>query len=206
MTTVDRPDVHAIAIEGTFDDCQDIVKALFDDLAFRDELRALRRQFDQLGAHPRADRLLFHRRRRARRAGSADVLRRADRQFRRRARRLLRQAHGAADRAPDRRDQRERHSRARRSPAASTSRRASSRRNRRRWTSRCPRISSGCCSRPMAATPSAVRALMGALDQRRRIRDRARGARAHPRRFRRCPRSRARLRGGDGAASIARAA
>ena len=38
MTTVDKPGVHAIAIEGSFDDCQDIVKALFNDLAFRDEL------------------------------------------------------------------------------------------------------------------------------------------------------------------------
>jgi threonine synthase len=39
MTTVDRPNVHAIAIEGAFDDCQSIVKALFNDLAFRDEMR-----------------------------------------------------------------------------------------------------------------------------------------------------------------------
>jgi threonine synthase len=39
MTTVDRPGVHAIAIEGAFDDCQDVVKALFNDLSFRDELR-----------------------------------------------------------------------------------------------------------------------------------------------------------------------
>jgi threonine synthase len=38
MTTVDKPGVHAIAIRGSFDDCQDIVKALFNDLAFRDEL------------------------------------------------------------------------------------------------------------------------------------------------------------------------
>jgi threonine synthase len=38
MTTVNKPGVHAIAVEGTFDDCQDIVKALFNDLAFRDEL------------------------------------------------------------------------------------------------------------------------------------------------------------------------
>jgi threonine synthase len=38
MTTLDKPGVHAIAIEGTFDDCQDIVKALFNDLAFRDEM------------------------------------------------------------------------------------------------------------------------------------------------------------------------
>ena len=31
MTTVDSPNAHAIAIEGTFDDCQDLVKALFAD-------------------------------------------------------------------------------------------------------------------------------------------------------------------------------
>ena len=38
MTTVDRPNVHALAIEGTFDDCQAIVKGLFGDLPFRDAL------------------------------------------------------------------------------------------------------------------------------------------------------------------------
>ena len=36
MTTVGAPNVHAIAVEGTFDDCQAIVKGLFNDLAFRD--------------------------------------------------------------------------------------------------------------------------------------------------------------------------
>lgn len=36
MTTVDAPNVHNIAIEGSFDDCQDIVKAMFNDLPFRD--------------------------------------------------------------------------------------------------------------------------------------------------------------------------
>ena len=36
MTTVLAPNVHNVAIEGTFDDCQDLVKALFNDLAFRD--------------------------------------------------------------------------------------------------------------------------------------------------------------------------
>jgi threonine synthase len=36
MTTVDRPNVHAIAIEGSFDDCQAIVKGLFNNLSFRD--------------------------------------------------------------------------------------------------------------------------------------------------------------------------
>ena len=113
MTTVDRPGVHAIAIDGSFDDCQDIVKSLFGDLAFRDEMslsgvnsinwaRILAQivyyftSAVALGApEPRG------------------LLRRADRQFRRRARRLVRQAHGAAGRAADRRHQRERHSRPR---------------------------------------------------------------------------------------------
>jgi threonine synthase len=38
MTTVAAPNVHAIALEGTFDDCQAIVKALFNHHAFRDDL------------------------------------------------------------------------------------------------------------------------------------------------------------------------
>ncbi|HLJ71307.1 MAG TPA: threonine synthase, partial [Roseiarcus sp.] len=36
MTTIDQPNVHAIAVEGSFDDCQAIVKGLFNDLSFRD--------------------------------------------------------------------------------------------------------------------------------------------------------------------------
>jgi threonine synthase len=39
MTTVDAPNVHNVAIEGTFDDCQDLVKACFNDTAFRDRVR-----------------------------------------------------------------------------------------------------------------------------------------------------------------------
>jgi len=39
MTTVDAANVHTLAIEGTFDDCQDLVKAMFNDTAFRDEMR-----------------------------------------------------------------------------------------------------------------------------------------------------------------------
>lgn len=39
MTTVDAPNVHNVAIEGTFDDCQDLVKAMFGDVAFRDRVR-----------------------------------------------------------------------------------------------------------------------------------------------------------------------
>ncbi len=38
MTTVTSSNVHNIALEGTFDDCQDLVKALFNDAAFRAEV------------------------------------------------------------------------------------------------------------------------------------------------------------------------
>ena len=39
MTTVDSPSVHNIAIEGSFDDCQAILKTLFGDAGFRDRVR-----------------------------------------------------------------------------------------------------------------------------------------------------------------------
>ncbi|MGY2052337.1 threonine synthase [Methylobacterium sp. JK268] len=39
MTSVDEPNVHALAVEGTFDDCQAIVKALFQNARFADEVR-----------------------------------------------------------------------------------------------------------------------------------------------------------------------
>jgi len=38
MTTAGKPNVHALAIDGTFDDCQRIVKDLFADLALRDQM------------------------------------------------------------------------------------------------------------------------------------------------------------------------
>ena len=38
MTTVDTANAHAVAIAGTFDDCQDLVKALFADVGLRREL------------------------------------------------------------------------------------------------------------------------------------------------------------------------
>jgi threonine synthase len=37
MTTVTDANVHNIAIRGTFDDCQDMVKAFFNDLAFKEK-------------------------------------------------------------------------------------------------------------------------------------------------------------------------
>jgi len=39
MTTVEAPNVHNLAIEGTFDDCQALVKAMFADPALREDLR-----------------------------------------------------------------------------------------------------------------------------------------------------------------------
>lgn len=39
MTTAADDNVHAIAVEGTFDDCQAIVKGLFNHHAFRDKVR-----------------------------------------------------------------------------------------------------------------------------------------------------------------------
>jgi len=39
MTTVHEPNVHNVAIGGTFDDCQDLVKGMFADAPFRDELQ-----------------------------------------------------------------------------------------------------------------------------------------------------------------------
>ncbi len=39
MTTVKSANVHNIALEGTFDDCQDMVKAMFNDQTYRDEMQ-----------------------------------------------------------------------------------------------------------------------------------------------------------------------
>ena len=110
MTTVDAPNVHDVAVEGTFDDCQDLVKAMFNDAAFRDAHPARRGELDQLGAGHGADRLLRH--------GGRSTLGRArctfavpDRQLRQRARRLDRAADGRADRRLHRRLEPQRHPR-----------------------------------------------------------------------------------------------
>jgi len=39
MTTASEKNIHALAIDGTFDDCQAIVKGLFNDHAFRDRMK-----------------------------------------------------------------------------------------------------------------------------------------------------------------------
>ncbi|MCE9622866.1 MAG: threonine synthase [Actinomycetia bacterium] len=39
MTTVDSPNVRVVAVDGTFDDCQDLVKAMFNDAEFRERMQ-----------------------------------------------------------------------------------------------------------------------------------------------------------------------
>ncbi len=39
MTTLNAANAHAVAVDGTFDDCQDLVKAMFADEAFRSDMR-----------------------------------------------------------------------------------------------------------------------------------------------------------------------
>ncbi|MDZ7679021.1 MAG: threonine synthase [Acidimicrobiales bacterium] len=39
MTTVDAPNIRNVSIDGTFDDCQDLVKAMFADEPFRSQQR-----------------------------------------------------------------------------------------------------------------------------------------------------------------------
>lgn len=38
MTTLGAPNAHAVSVPGTFDDCQDLVKAAFADVQFRNEV------------------------------------------------------------------------------------------------------------------------------------------------------------------------
>ena len=39
MTTIMDPNIHCVAVEGTFDDCQDIVKASFGNKEFREDVK-----------------------------------------------------------------------------------------------------------------------------------------------------------------------
>ena len=103
------PNVGNIAVDGTFDDCQDLVKAMFADAPFRADMHlsamnsinwariaAQMPYYVAAGAG-------------AGRAGSGGGVQRADRQFRQRPGRLGGAAHGPADRAADRRLQPQRY-------------------------------------------------------------------------------------------------
>ncbi len=109
MTTVDAANVHNIAIEGTFDDCQALLKAMFDDRAFRERLRlaavnsinwarVVAQAVYYVSRGPGAGRAL-----------AQGGVRGADRQFRRCLCRLCRGADRAADRPAHRGHQPQRH-------------------------------------------------------------------------------------------------
>ena len=104
MTTVLAPNVHNIAVEGSFDDAQALVKRMFNDADFstRFDLSAVN---SINWARLVAQIVYYVCGRTARRAGAAGGILRADRQFRRCVRRLCRLAHGPAYRAADRCDQ-----------------------------------------------------------------------------------------------------
>ncbi len=109
MTTVEAANVHAVAVKGTFDDCQAIVKGLFGNARLRDRLRLAgvnsinwARILGQIVYYFTAAVALGG-------PGAAGLLHRAHRQFRRHLRRLCRQAHGPADRSAGHRHQRQRH-------------------------------------------------------------------------------------------------
>ena len=165
----ERRNVHALAIEGTFDDCQALVKGMFNHHAFRDRVRLSgvnsinwARIIAQAVYYFTAAVALGAPHRKiaftvptgnfgdvyagyvAQRMGlPVDRLVIATNVNDILARTLATGTYEIARRGAD-------HAR-------------------RRWTSRCRRISSVCCSMPTAATRAAVRTLMGSLAQSRRF-------------------------------------
>ncbi len=138
MTTTRDENVRVVAVDGTFDDCQALVKAAVRRRSLQARRRPLRRQLDQLGAGRGADGLLRHRRRGARRAGAAGAFVVPTGNFGDAFAGYVAHAHGAADDAPSRRHQRQRHpGRAPWRPAATPAARSSPPRAR-PWTSRSP--------------------------------------------------------------------
>ena len=99
MTTVLDANVHNIALEGTFDDCQNIVKAMFDDHGFRDRVGCPASIRSTGAASSRRSSITSPPPCRWARRSRTGQLHRAHRQFRRHLCRLLRQGDGPADRA-----------------------------------------------------------------------------------------------------------
>ncbi len=109
MTTPQEPNVHAVAIDGSFDDCQALVKAMFNDHAFRDRV-ALSGvnsiNWARIAAQVTYYFAAFSRLGQDRRPVSFSV---PTGNFGDILCGLCRKAHGAAGRAPDHRRQRQRH-------------------------------------------------------------------------------------------------
>ena len=97
MTTVQDANIINIAVDGVFDDCQNLVKALFNDAEVSRTKTIGGGQLDKLGAHRRTNRILFLRGGTTRRTKTRNQLRRAKRQLRQCIRRLGRARNGAAD-------------------------------------------------------------------------------------------------------------
>ena len=93
MTTPKEKNVHAVAVRGTFDDCQALVKAMFNDHAFRDRVDLSGVNSINWARIVAQVTYYFYAVVEAWRP-AAIVVRRADRKLRRYLRRLCRQAHG----------------------------------------------------------------------------------------------------------------
>jgi threonine synthase len=91
MTTVDAPNVTNLAVAGSFDDCQDLVKAMFADADFRAEMNLS--AVNSINWARVVAQVPYY-------VAAALALGAPDRQFRQRAGRLGRRPHGPADRAP----------------------------------------------------------------------------------------------------------
>ena len=112
MYSLRDENIFNIAVRGMFDDAQDVVKAVSNDHAYKGQIQDRRRQFDQLGARCRADRLLLQGLlRRHRKQRPAGRVRGAVGQLRQHLRRPHRPADGPAGRQADPRHQRERRAR-----------------------------------------------------------------------------------------------
>ena len=111
MTTVLDANVHNIALEGTFDDCQAIVKGLFRAADFRDDMHLSGVNSINWGRIVAQIVYYFTAAVSLGAPAPAGDLRRPHRQFRRHLRRLRGQAHGPAHRQPRDRHQLQRHPR-----------------------------------------------------------------------------------------------
>ena len=110
MTTPTEANVHALAVDGDFDDCQARLKDMFNDFEFRDEVRLAGVNSINWARVLAQVVYYFTSAVSAWRAAPPGQLYRADRQFRRHLCRLHRQADGPADRPAGGRHQPERHS------------------------------------------------------------------------------------------------
>ena len=169
MTTAEDDNVHALAIEGTFDDCQAIVKGLFNHHAFRDRVslsgvnsinwaRIVAQAVYYftaavaLGAPHRKVAFTVPT------GNFGDVY----------AGYVAMRMGLPIDRLVIATNVNDILARTLATGSYETARRGR-RPPRRRWTSRSPRISSASCSRPAAATHKSIRAMMGSLAQSRRF-------------------------------------